>query len=141
MSTEEEQEKRVAEQRAKNAVRAKAAASWKSFLESTPPNTPVEILGIGVQASTDRGARYQHLPKTRLQLHCENDGGVRWFDCSRSEIVLREPWQYEFIAYGCRDCGRYYKTFAVVIARDSDEKVDGKVMKLGELPSVQRNFE
>jgi hypothetical protein len=131
MSTPAE-EREKEERKAQAALRAKAGLNWKTFLERTPPNTSEKILGIAVDARTTSGARYHHLPNVRIQLHCDADEGLRWFDCQRSEVVLRQPWQYEFIGYRCRDCGRFTKTYAVLIARSSRDETDGDVMKLGE---------
>jgi hypothetical protein len=114
------------------AERAKGPARWKSFLESSPPNTSLKIKGVAARALTNSGGHYHHLHNTRVQLHCNVDDGQRWFDCTRSEIILRDPVEYEFITYRCRDCGRYHKTYAVLIVRDTKDSVDGEVMKLGE---------
>ena len=127
-----EKEQKLAELRALNAERAKAGTAWKSFLESIPPNTGVKIPGIAVSARYQNGSAYRHLPKIRLQLHCDVDGGVRWFDCTRDEVVIRQQWEYVFIGYKCRDCGRFSKTYAVLISRTGDDETDGEVLKLGE---------
>ena len=69
-----------------------AIQAWKAFLESTPPNTSKEISALAIKESNTRGYYYS-LPKIRLQLHCQVDGGVRWFDWSNGDPVLRSTWE------------------------------------------------
>jgi len=108
---------------------SEAVAAWKAFLESTPPNVSTNI----PQLITQIGDAWWIAPCPRLQLHCRVDGGPRWFDGPGNTVDLRSNWEYEFITYTCRDCGRYGKTFAVLILRKSEEG-DVEVMKLGEYP-------
>ena len=74
------------------------------------------------------------LPKIRIQLHCQVDGGGRWFDWSGVEKILSSTWEYAFIKFTCRDCGRYAKTYAVLTVRAKNDATDAEVMKLGEYP-------
>ena len=102
--------------------------AWKSFLETTPPNTPVTIA-----VSHPTRAR---IVNPYIKLHCEHDDGVRRFEpTSSSYVVLDSTPSYEFIAYLCRDCQSSTKTFAVLIQRSDFKDLDNvEVMKLGEYP-------
>jgi hypothetical protein len=106
---------------------------WKTFLESTPAYSSVAISMLVVKKVT-RHSLYFHLPHIRIQLHCGVDGGLRWFDCSNGEVTVSDSWEYKFITYVCRDCGRQTKTYAVVIKRTAADALDADVMKLGEFP-------
>ena len=101
--------------------------AWKLFLETTPPNTPVEIPGL---ASKNR---YDHwvVMSPEIQLHCEQDDGLRRFDPSHEEVGARLHNGYEFIRYTCRDCQSTQKTFALLLTRND---CDISAMKLGEYP-------
>jgi hypothetical protein len=48
--------------------------------------------------------------------------------------VLRTTWDYKFIGYRCRDCGRVSRKFAVLIKRDADTSIDAEVMSLLNVP-------
>ena len=84
--------------------------AWKSFLETTPPNTSVKIQGLATG-----GERVQwHFKNPQIQLHCEYDDGPRRFDPTDSIFYVSRPRNYEFITYQCRDCQTINKTFAVL---------------------------
>ena len=110
---------------------ANAVLSYKTFLESAPANASKKISALAVTRVNFAGSLY--LPSVRLQLHCQIDGGLRGFD-TNSDLQLSYPWSYKFVTYTCRDCGRYSKTFAVLVLRETKEAVDAEVMKLGEYP-------
>ena len=110
--------------------------AWKSFLETTPPNTPVTISGLAVSHPTH--ANTWRIVNPYIELHCEHDDGVRRFNPASSYVVLparpSTP-SYEFIAYLCRDCQSSTKTLAVLIQRSDFEDLGNvEVMKLGEYP-------
>lgn len=104
-----------------------ARVSWKLFLETTPPNTPVSIQGLASRNVYSQ-AIIVNLP---IRLHCEGDDGIRRFDPSRQHIDINASQNYEFISYTCRDCRSTQKTFALVIQQDN---LDIVAMKLGEYP-------
>ena len=109
---------------------SEALAAWRSFLEATPPNTPIEISGL-VSRFPATGNRGFNTPY--IQLHCEADDGLRRFDPTTREVTIRPPKTYRFITYKCRDCQAISKTFAVLIVlQDNDSDVEA--MKLGEYP-------
>ena len=101
---------------------------WKLFLETTPPNIPLNIQGV---VPDDPDGWFLATPC--IQLHCERDDGPRRFDSSIKKFrVSSEDQTYQFITYRCRDCRITLKTFAVLVILSND--TDIKVMKLGEYP-------
>ncbi len=78
------------------------------------------------------GDRFE-IPPIWLKLHCQTCGDMRNFD-PKAALDVGEVWNWKFLTYTCRDCGRYSKFFAVLIRRSSDQSVDAEVMKLGEYP-------
>jgi hypothetical protein len=50
--------------------------------------------------------------------------------------VLGTTWDYKFIGYRCRDCGRVSRKFAVLIKRDAATSIDAEVMSLLNVPDV-----
>ena len=102
--------------------------AWKLFLETTPPNTPVEIPGL---ASENRYDDNWVVMAPEIQLHCEQDDGLRRFDPYHEEVRAPSHNGYEFIRYTCRDCRSTQKTFALLLTRND---CDISAMKLGEYP-------
>ena len=128
-----------------------ALKTWTSFLEKTPPNTPVKIPNLATRTYSFASApppplgsnvkhteRHQWNFKTsHIQLHCDRDDGLRRFNpclskISTADIDVTSTRTYKFITYQCRDCQTAQKTFAVVINRFNDDDVEA--MKLGEFP-------
>ena len=107
---------------------SKALDEWKSFLETTPPNTSLKISGLVEKHGHD----LWEIKNPQIKLHCEHDDGPRRFHPTTGEITLCSPLEYEFITYRCRDCQSTKKTFAVLVTWD--EIYDVEVMKLGEYP-------
>ena len=108
---------------------SKALDEWKSFLETTPPNTPLEIPDL---AERNRIAQRWGFDTPQINLHCEHDGGPRRFEPTNKEITFYDLYEYVFITYTCRDCQSTGKTFAVLVIRSNG--VDVEAMKLGEYP-------
>lgn len=115
-------------------ARKQVQATWKNFLESTPPNTSLQIPGL-VDKFTDH---YKHeswrVSLPQLELHCETDGGVRRFQCEQEHLTVRAITSFEFVTFTCRDCGSRWKTFALMFHREAEGAPDVEVMKLGEYP-------
>jgi hypothetical protein len=111
-----------------------ALQQWKEFLESMPAYVQREFKNL-VHDLTPSSSGYTpgfHSP--RIQLYCEVDDGVRWFDPGVSSVGCAER-QTKFLPYTCRDCGRWSKTFALILVPDL--KADPKMLtavKLGEYP-------
>ena len=108
---------------------SKALDEWKSFLETTPPNTSLKIPGLAEQNRRDKRWSFK---TPQIKLHCEHDDGPRRFYPTSGEIKFRYPSNYEFILYACRDCQSTNKTFAVLFIRRN--RPDVEAMKLGEYP-------
>lgn len=111
-----------------------ALQEWKDFLESTPAYVECRFEHL-IADITPRGPGTVYgLYSPRIQLYCEIDDGVRWCDPGADSIACGE-YQTRFVPYMCRDCGRWKKTFALILAPDM--KASPKVltaMKVGEFP-------
>jgi hypothetical protein len=111
-----------------------ALQEWKDFLESTPAYVECRFEHL-ITDITPRGPSTVYgLYSPRIQLYCEIDDGVRWCDPGAASFECDE-YQTRFVPYTCRDCGRWEKTFALILA--PDRKASPKVltaMKLGEYP-------
>lgn len=112
----------------------KALSEWRYFLESKPAYTPVKIAEILV----DHPGLFGHfgLASPRIQLYCEADDGVRWFQPQQQwvNVPKGDTRHYHFVRYTCRDCGLEARMFAVMIARESLGAINIEAMKLGEFP-------
>jgi hypothetical protein len=111
-----------------------AQQQWKEFLESTPAYVERHFKNL-ICDLTPSGPGYAWgFRSPRIQLHCEVDDGVRWFDPNVSNVGCAEECT-QFLPYTCRDCGEWGKTFAVILAPDL--KASPKALtaiKLGEYP-------
>lgn len=118
-------------------TRKDAVAELTAFLETTPPNCAEVIPGLATCRRFQTGVRWiVDVAPERLQLHCNVDDGVRRFEASASN---RPGLGFRFLAYSCRDCGEFTKTYALVMALKpinpkSHQSRDVEVMKLGEYP-------
>ncbi len=113
--------------------RVAALKQWKEFLESTPAYVEGQFKHLIADLAPVGPPRWG-FPCPRIQLHCEVDDGVRWFNCGVQSVGCPE-YVTEFLKYSCRDCGRWAKTFALILSPDlaSNPKVLTAV-KLGEYP-------
>ncbi|PYX69053.1 MAG: hypothetical protein DMG78_23210 [Acidobacteria bacterium] len=106
--------------------------TFAQFLETSPPDVAEEVCERVSRATPIRlGGEAAYLSTPDLQLHCEQCGGVRTFECSDDSIYLVEALNYKYLRYECRNCRKTEKKFAVVIKGASGT---GPVQKLGELP-------
>jgi hypothetical protein len=110
-----------------------ALLAWKAFLESAPANASNKIPGLAAYDTTV-SSNFRVLPRIQIQLHCNVDGGPRWFIRVSSHHFLKNTWEYEFITFRCKNCGQSTKTYAVLTVRAADDAADVEVMKLGEFP-------
>jgi hypothetical protein len=110
-----------------------ALQEWKEFLESTPAYVDEQFTHL-IADLAPVGPPQWGFPCPRIQLHCEVDDGVRWFNCDAKSVDCAQ-WVTQFLKYTCRDCGRWSKTFALILSLDlaSNPKVLTAV-KLGEYP-------
>lgn len=72
------------------------------------------------------------LASPEIELYCERCQGVRRFN-NTSQNFISPKWNNEFVEYGCKNCGRTRKIFALAVIPESDNK-SGRVLKLGEYP-------
>jgi hypothetical protein len=111
-----------------------AQQEWKEFLESTPAYVERRFEYLICDITPRGPGTIWGLYLPRIQLYCEVDDGVRWCD---SEVTSTPCPEYDtrFFAYACRDCGRWSKTFALILIADvrATPKVL-KAMKVGEFP-------
>jgi hypothetical protein len=111
-----------------------ALQEWKEFLESTPAYVERKFKNL-LHDLTPSGPGWSWgFRSPRIQLYCEVDDGVRWFD-PIVDIVKCNDEKTQFLPYTCRDCGRWSKTYAVVLAPDLDATPKVLIaIKLGEYP-------
>jgi hypothetical protein len=110
-----------------------ALLEWKDFLESTPAYVERKFENLLVNFKPYGSSAAWGFPSPRIQLHCEQDDGVRWFDPQIENMFCDA--RTVFAPYICRDCGRWNKKFAIIMS--SDGEANPKVMfamKLGEHP-------
>lgn len=106
---------------------------WKEFLESTPAYVERQFKGLVTDLNRNSPGYRWGIGSPRIQLHCEVDDGVRWFDPDGA--ILCDSYGTRFITYKCRDCGRWSKTFALILAPDiKAQPTTLTAVKLGEYP-------
>ena len=117
--------------------------TWAQFLEGTPPDTEVLVVNAVKQecpSSVGRGigplSPYFMIEPDDIQLHCETKtcGVDRTFSfkCTSGRIVLRGPYNAEFVSYECRNCQQTVRTFALRLLHQDGLTVLGT--KFGEDP-------
>src|SRR5688572_16747392 len=95
---------------------------WKEFLESAPAYVQRKIPNLLVDVHPSVGQIAYGIRSPKIQLYCEIDDGIRWFDCAEDKIYA-DKYRTEFISYTCRDCGRWDKLFAVILSPDPADKL------------------
>lgn len=112
-----------------------ALRQWKEFLESTPAYVEAKFENLIVDLAPSSPGFTPGLFSPRIQLHCELDDGVRWFDGDPATVGCAS-YKTVFITYGCRDCGRWRKTFALILDPKPPNSKLGVLtaVKLGEYP-------
>jgi hypothetical protein len=111
-----------------------ALPEWKKFLESEPAYVERKFEHLIADITPNGPGTIWGIFSPRIQLHCEVDDGIRWFDPDAKSFTCAE-YLTRFIRYTCRDCGQWEKTFALIMVPDLT--VSPKVliaMKLGEYP-------
>lgn len=110
-----------------------ASQQWKSFLESTPAYVQRRFENFIVDTNPT-GPDVFGIFSPRIQLHCELDDGVRWFEPIGRSVRCEEETD-AFISYRCRDCGQTRKTFSLILVPDLKAKPSLlTAVKLGEYP-------
>jgi hypothetical protein len=111
-----------------------AQQEWKDFLESTPAYVEGRVENLIRDLTPNSHETTWGFSSPRIQLHCEVDDGVRWFNPGIENIGCAE-YKTIFVPYTCRDCGRWSKRFALILVPDLE--ANPKVltaMKVGEFP-------
>jgi hypothetical protein len=111
-----------------------AQQEWKDFLESTPAYVEGRVENLIRDLTPNSHATTWGFSSPRIQLHCEVDDGVRWFNPGIENIGCAE-YMTLFLPYTCRDCGRWSKRFALILAPDLQANPKVLIaMKVGEFP-------
>jgi hypothetical protein len=111
-----------------------ALQQWKEFLESTPAYVERRFENLVYDMAGISSGYAWGFPSPRIQLYCEVDDGVRWCQPSVEKVGCGR-YNTPFIAYRCRDCGRWDKTFALILTPDLNAKPTLlTAIKLGEYP-------
>ena len=110
---------------------SETGSAWKSFLETTPPNTPETFSGL-ISSVPRRNMWVPGIRNPAIKLYCERDDGFRRFNPSGNIHGISKQ-RYHFIRYQCRDCGSTEKTIALLV-ESSEDSDNVEVMKLGEYP-------
>jgi hypothetical protein len=116
---------------------AKAAPTFKEFLETCPPDVE---MAVRERASgpyqTGTGRTFYRLHAPELDLHCEKCNGTRAFKFTReSAIALSKAVSFDELDYECKNCkedNKFRKRFCIAIIGEG--KV-GAVQKIGEYPA------
>jgi hypothetical protein len=110
-----------------------AVEAWKKFLESTPAYVDQQFENL-IQDIAPTGPVVYGIYLPVIKLYCEVDDGVRGCNPDQQKIGCGD-YRTQFVRYTCRDCGRWGKTFALILVPDvkSSQKVL-TAMKLGEYP-------
>lgn len=115
--------------------------TFRAFLESEPPTVERKISDL----------RYSHvnlqigLPPIRdwalstpdIRLHCpvKTCRGLRNFRCQPVSVDNWNGKRNIFLTYVCRNCGGFFKVYALQIKREYEESKSGSAVKFGEIPS------
>ena len=111
-----------------------ALEEWSEFLESTPAYVQREFKNLIQDVRPKGPGTLYGIYFPIIRLYCEVDDGVRGCNPDVGSVGCEED-RTLFIRYTCRDCGRWDKTFALILVPDL--KVTPKMvsaMKLGEYP-------
>ena len=122
------------------------ADAFRQFLQTTPPNVPVEIAGL-LEArasgppppinSRARQAFTYELDLPVIELHCET--------CQRKQNFENDPDTKSFngianffVYFTCKNCGKGQKVIALRAAQKSPpagQAIDVRLVKIGEFPT------
>lgn len=108
---------------------------WRDFLEATPAYVRCRFDNILVDTTPNMPGVFTYgIFSPRIQLHCDTDGGIRWWD-PLSPTIACASYANAFVTYRCRDCGESRKAFALVLSANLNTKPPAlTAMKLGEFP-------
>jgi hypothetical protein len=102
------------------------------FLESSPPNTRIQISDLFAR---DDNLRWS-IREPDLQLHCTSErcSGVRSFRHNSTTAYVSDNWNFKFVTYICRNCESVQKTYALAVFFPKEKDGSGMTTKLGEVP-------
>lgn len=105
--------------------------TFKEFLETVPPGKEVLIKGFAVPRKN--GLRTN---SPQLQLYCDSEEcqGIRFFAATDDAYLSVEEYNDDYLTYGCRNCSKQIKTFAIGSLYDQ-ASTKWKVIKYGEIPA------
>src|SRR5581483_5298308 len=103
--------------------------SFRSFLESTPPDTYVDVIDI---AFTRGAPRQINAPDVTIYCDSESCQGFRLFRAAEN-LYPSSEWTFKFLKYVCRNCGSRSVTFALSYAA-GESSTKGTFKKLGQTP-------
>ncbi|MYH69796.1 MAG: hypothetical protein F4147_06775 [Gammaproteobacteria bacterium] len=108
------------------------------FLESTPPNRVIHISDLA-ERKQSRYGEYIAIRTPEIQLHCDHErcNGVRFFRCisDNKKELNSEDYRFFYVTYLCSNCQRVRKTFSLAAELDTDNQLQGRCYKFGELPT------
>jgi|SRR5208282_3524563 len=111
-----------------------ALLEWKDFLESTAAYVERRFENLICDITPKGPGTVYGIFAPRIQLYCEIDDGVRWCQPEAGSLTT-EGAKTLFFQYTCRDCGRWSKTFALILVPDLKASPKALVaMKVGEHP-------
>jgi hypothetical protein len=117
----------------------KAPPTFKEFLETSPPDVEVIVIGRASGPYESRGLNsgtFYRLFMPELDLHCETCEGTRAFKCTNDHAaVLDNRLIFEELNYECKNCKdgkRFRKRFCLAIMGEGKK---GAVQKIGEYPA------
>lgn len=110
-----------------------ALSQFREFMESTPPYVSKNIAGLYGYHHPQADQNPMSFPLPQIELHCETDGGPRYFTSTgQLTHVFASGQSWQFVHYRCKNCGHQVKTFALAVQHEKG--ADAVVMKLGEFP-------
>jgi hypothetical protein len=102
------------------------------FLETCPPDIFYDVSDLFTYPPSSSNLAI--LNTTEIRLHCSNEicDGIRQFRPEGTNHVSN-GWDYEFVKYLCKNCGKTLKIFALALIRKG-RHTSGRASKLGEIP-------
>ena len=107
---------------------------WCDFLAEHPPGSSIFVKNAVEKVENQRYTLY-NLIAPDLHLHCpEQTCNARMFFESEEveDSIGTKAWDYRYLTYTCRNCGKYFKTYSIAIVAIG--KLICKAYKFGELP-------
>lgn len=107
----------------------------REFLESTPPETYEDIVGLFTRRVGTTGM--WDISSPDLLLHCSSEecSGLRFHKQQTDTIsVPSKGWARGYLTYSCRNCDKGWKVYALTVYRETNVHSDGRAYKYGEYP-------